>query len=55
MSEYIEVRSEEVQEIISSVPSWMIRWGITCLGLILLFALIVNDARIYQIRFLVYP
>lgn len=25
----IELRSEEVQEIISSPPSWIIRWGIT--------------------------
>lgn len=25
--ENIEIRSEEVQEILSSVPSWMIRWG----------------------------
>jgi multidrug efflux pump subunit AcrA (membrane-fusion protein) len=32
----IEIRSDEVQEILSHVPSWMIRWGIT-----LIFALIV--------------
>ena len=31
-----QIRSDEVQEIISAVPSWMIRWGIT-----LIFALIV--------------
>ncbi len=32
----IELRSEEVQEVLSHVPNWMIRWGIT-----LIFALIV--------------
>lgn len=31
-----QIRSDEVQEIISAVPSWMIRWGIT-----LIFVLIV--------------
>jgi multidrug efflux pump subunit AcrA (membrane-fusion protein) len=31
-----QIRSEEVQEIISSVPNWMIRWGIT-----LIFSLII--------------
>jgi multidrug efflux pump subunit AcrA (membrane-fusion protein) len=31
-----QIRSDEVQEIISAVPSWMIRWGIT-----FIFALIV--------------
>ena len=27
----IELRSEEVQEIMGTVPSWIIRWGITVL------------------------
>ena len=31
-----EIRSDEVQEILSHVPNWMIRWGIT-----LIFALII--------------
>ena len=31
-----QIRSDEVQEIISAVPNWMIRWGIT-----LIFGLIV--------------
>lgn len=32
-----QIRSDEVQEIISAVPSWMIRWGITLIfGLILM-------------------
>lgn len=34
----IDIRSEEVQEILSHVPSWMIRWGISLIfGVILLF------------------
>lgn len=34
----IEIRSDEVQEILSGVPSWMIRWGITLIfGIILMF------------------
>jgi HlyD family type I secretion membrane fusion protein len=33
----INIRSEEVQEVLSHVPSWMIRWGITLIfGLILM-------------------
>ena len=32
----IEIRSEEVQEILTHVPNWMIRWGNTLLlGLII--------------------
>lgn len=34
--EEIEIRSDEVQEILSHVPNWMIRWGIT-----LIFGLII--------------
>lgn len=34
--EEIEIRSDEVQEVLSSVPHWMIRWGITVIfGIIL--------------------
>ncbi|MCT4699672.1 HlyD family secretion protein [Tenacibaculum haliotis] len=37
----IEIRSEEVQEILSYVPNWMIRWGNTLfLGLILMLLFI---------------
>jgi HlyD family type I secretion membrane fusion protein len=37
----IEIRSDEVQEILSAVPNWMIRWGITLIfGLILLLVFI---------------
>ena len=32
----IQVRSEEVQEILSYVPNWMIRWGMT-LVLVIIF------------------
>jgi HlyD family secretion protein len=35
--EEIELRSDEVQEILTRVPSWMIRWGIT-----LIFGLIIG-------------
>jgi len=31
----IELNSEEVQEIITSVPSWIVRWGITVIFLVL--------------------
>lgn len=30
----IELRSEEVQEIMGQVPSWILRWGITLVGVI---------------------
>jgi multidrug efflux pump subunit AcrA (membrane-fusion protein) len=30
-----ETRSEEVQEIIGRLPSWILRWGITVIGLVL--------------------
>jgi len=37
----IEIRSDEVQEILSAVPNWMIRWGITLIfGLILMLIFI---------------
>lgn len=37
-SNNIEVRSEQVQEILSHVPNWMIRWGISLIfGIIILF------------------
>lgn len=38
----IEIRSDEVQEILSSVPSWMIRWGITLIFGIILGCLILS-------------
>ncbi|MBP93063.1 MAG: HlyD family secretion protein [Flavobacteriaceae bacterium] len=39
--EHIELRSEEVQEILTKVPHWMIRWGnLLFLGLILLILFI---------------
>jgi len=44
----IEIRSDEVQEILSAVPNWMIRWGIT-----LIFGLIVM--LIFISWFIKYP
>jgi len=39
--EEIQIRSDEVQEILSAVPNWMIRWGITLIfGLILMLVFI---------------
>lgn len=31
----IELRSEEVQEIMGQIPSWILRWGITVIGMVL--------------------
>lgn len=36
----IELRSEEVQEVMSHVPSWIIRWGVTVLFCIVIILLI---------------
>lgn len=32
----IELRSEEVQEIMGKIPSWILRWGITIIAVVLL-------------------
>jgi HlyD family secretion protein len=37
-----EARSEEIQEIISKTPSWILRWGITVFLLILLLLLVAS-------------
>ena len=37
-----ELRSEEVQEVMGAIPSWILRWGITVLFLVV-FALIVGS------------
>lgn len=37
----IELRSEEVNEILTDVPGWMLRWGITIIFSILLLAIIL--------------
>jgi len=42
MPNEIEIRSEEVQEILSYVPNWMIRWGNTLLLLLLLMVLFIS-------------
>ena len=36
----IELRSEEVQEVMSHVPVWILRWGITVLFCIVIILLI---------------
>ncbi|MCD8166904.1 MAG: hypothetical protein LUE93_12795 [Bacteroides sp.] len=36
----IEIRSEDVQEVMSQIPPWIVRWGITILFMILLGVLI---------------
>src|SRR5690554_8146366 len=33
--EDLQIRSDEVQEILSHVPNWMIRWGITLIFILL--------------------
>ena len=30
-----ELRSEEITEVVSAVPSWIVRWGITLILLII--------------------
>ncbi len=40
-SNNIELRSEEVQEIMGQIPSWILRWGITTIALVL-FAIFVG-------------
>ncbi len=38
----IEIRSEEVQEILSYIPNWMIRWGNTFFFLLILMLLFIS-------------
>lgn len=38
----IELKSQEVKEILSSMPSWLIRWGITLAGGIVLLILLAS-------------
>lgn len=38
----IELRSEEVQEIMGQIPSWILRWGITVIGMVL-FGLLLGS------------
>lgn len=45
--EDIELRSEEVQEILSAVPNWMIRWG----SLLFLFLLLMIVALSWLIKY----
>lgn len=41
-SKPIEIRSEEVQEIISHVPNWIIRWGITVMFVVFLVLVMIS-------------
>lgn len=38
----IQIRSEEVQEILAYVPNWMIRWGMTLVFTIILMLLVIT-------------
>lgn len=38
----IEIRSEEVQEILSHIPNWLIRWGITAIFSAVLLVLVAS-------------
>lgn len=38
----IQIRSEEVQEILSFIPNWMIRWGMTLVFIIILMLLFIS-------------
>lgn len=38
-TQFIELRSEEVQEILMRVPSWLLRWGITVVFMVLILIL----------------
>lgn len=40
-SEEINIRSEEVQEVLSHVPTWMIRWGITLIFVLILMLVVL--------------
>ena len=41
----LELRSEEVQEILTTPPSWMIRWGNLVIPNVFFLFLIVNPPR----------
>ena len=36
----IELRSEEVQEVMGQIPAWIVRWGITVLFIVVLALLV---------------
>jgi len=40
--EHIELRSDEVQEIMSYVPNWMIRWGITLIFILIALGIFIT-------------
>ncbi len=42
MSDKLRIRSEEIQEVLSLVPNWMIRWGNTMIFIIILGVLLIS-------------
>jgi len=42
VEEELEIRSDEVQEILTAVPSWMIRWGISLIFIILILCFVLS-------------
>ena len=36
----IELRSEEFNEVLSAVPAWIVRWGITMIACVVLMLLV---------------
>ena len=43
----IELRSEEVQEVMGQVPAWIVRWGITLLFLVVVTLLVGSLSLIH--------
>lgn len=43
----IELRSEEVQEVMGQIPAWIVRWGITLLFVVVLALLVGSYFFIY--------
>ena len=46
----IELRSEEFQEVLSGIPPWILRWGITTVAIIVVILLIGSSIFKYQHR-----
>lgn len=40
MGKEVEIRSEEVQEVMGQIPAWIVRWGITLLFIVVLVLLV---------------
>ena len=46
----IELRSEEVQEVMGQVPAWIVRWGITLLFLVVVALLVGSCFFKYPVK-----